>query len=111
MDLVKQRDMLIDDGHSHETPLEDIPRSTLYQIIDHDNAVVYNIVDKTKKVIKPDEAIVSAEVPCALQRIFLRPTMNPHALHGGFPHKAWGLRWKKRGEFRQAVTVDFIWMA
>lgn len=52
------------DGHSHETPLEDIPRSTLYQIIDHDNVVVYNVVDKTKKVIKPwdqrnDEAIVS----------------------------------------------------
>ena len=52
------------DGHSHETPLEDIPRSTLYQIIDHDNVVVYNVVDKTKKVIKQwhqrnDEAIVS----------------------------------------------------
>lgn len=52
------------DGHSHETPVEDIPRSTLYQIIDHDNVVVYNVVDKTKKVIKPwdqrnDEAIVS----------------------------------------------------
>jgi len=41
------------DGHSHETPLEDIPRSTLYEIIDHDNVVVYNVVDKTKKVIKP----------------------------------------------------------
>ena len=52
------------DGHSHETPLEDVPRSTLYEIIDHDNVVVYNVVDKTKKVIKPwhqrnDEAIVS----------------------------------------------------
>jgi len=50
------------DGHSHETPLEDVPRSTLYEIIDHDNVVVYNVVDKTKKVIKPrhernDEAI------------------------------------------------------
>lgn len=60
------------DGHSHETPLEDIPRSTLYQIIDHDNVVVYNVVDKTKKVIKPwhqrnDEAVVS-DVYCSRKR-------------------------------------------
>ena len=57
------------DGHSHDTPVEDIPRSTLYQIIDHDNVVVYNVVDKTKKVIKPwdqrnDEAIVSTIPLC-----------------------------------------------
>lgn len=49
-------------SHSHDTPLEDIPRETLYSIIDHQNVLALNVVQQNN-IIKPwedrnDETVV-----------------------------------------------------
>jgi hypothetical protein len=33
-------------SHAHETPLEDVPRETLYSIIDHQNVLALNVVEQ-----------------------------------------------------------------
>jgi len=33
-------------SHAHETPLEDVPRETLYSIIDHQNVMALNVVEQ-----------------------------------------------------------------
>lgn len=33
-------------SHSHETPLEDVPRTTLYSIIDHQNVLALNVAEQ-----------------------------------------------------------------
>ncbi|PVF99061.1 DUF1000-domain-containing protein [Serendipita vermifera] len=38
--------------HSHDAPLDDIPRETLFSIIDHQNVVALNVIEQ-KDIIKP----------------------------------------------------------
>jgi hypothetical protein len=50
-------------SHSHDTPVEDIPRETLYSIIDHQNVMALNVVQQNN-ILKPwedrnDETVVS----------------------------------------------------
>ncbi|CAG7846282.1 SubName: Full=Uncharacterized protein {ECO:0000313/EMBL:CCA68459.1} [Serendipita indica DSM 11827] len=41
-------------SHSHETPLEDIPRETLWGIVDHQNVLAFNVTAQNN-IIKPWE--------------------------------------------------------
>jgi hypothetical protein len=50
-------------SHSHDTPMDDIPRETLYSIIDHQNVVALNVVQQNN-ILKPwedrnDETVVN----------------------------------------------------
>lgn len=42
------------DGHSHDAPLEDVPRETLYHIVDHQNVLALNVIEQNN-IIKPWE--------------------------------------------------------
>jgi hypothetical protein len=50
-------------SHSHDTPMEDIPRETLWAIIDHQNVLALNVV-RQNNILKPwedrnDETVVN----------------------------------------------------
>lgn len=49
-------------SHSHEAPLDEIPRETLYGVIDHQNVRAFNVVEQ-KNILKTwedrnDETVV-----------------------------------------------------
>jgi hypothetical protein len=49
--------------HSHGAPLEDIPRETLFSIIDHQNVMALNVVEQND-IIKPWDRRNDDEIVC-----------------------------------------------
>jgi hypothetical protein len=54
------------DGHSHDAPLEDVPRETLYHIVDHQNVLALNVIEQNN-IIKPWEDRNDETIVCLTQ--------------------------------------------